>query len=212
MKILTQQKRKKLVRQATQIVTNKKKLLVQFLKRRGSIYLIILSFFILFMPFVHLFYYGDSDVKGNFFQFGWMSSFLFALALPSDLLAISMLLRYYGKKKNEPFLKVFSKLLMIVGSFYLAWTFWTTPKEFTDISIEYYFSVLIILTIGIFILANKIDKMSAKIDEELRQNIEKFRLIIENLIDFVWSKKEDSLQPKKYAQQFIKELQDNDVV
>lgn len=159
----TQQKNQKSVHQATQTakaVTN-----------GNFIYLTLLSLIMLLAPYAHLIYYGDSDIKGDFFNFRWMSSFLFALALPCFMCATGLMLRYFAKKYNERSLKLLSFIVLISGSFYLAWTFWTTPSDFKDISKEVYIILLLALSLVFYFLLKAFEILALKTEKQVHRSI-----------------------------------------
>lgn len=175
-----QQKKQRFAHQATQIV----KRLKDFYNSKESIYLTLLSAVMVFMPFAHLFYYGSSDLKGDFFGFRWMSSFLFALALPSFMLSTGLMIGYFSRKYKEDFFKLLSAMITFSGCFYMVWTFWTTPDEFKDISLTWYLLVLFGLTIGFFFLIRLIEKYVSKAEEKLKIKIQKLTKGIQILVRF----------------------------
>lgn len=164
---IRKQTKQRFVRQATQIAKRVK----DFYKNKESIYLTLLSVVMVFMPYVHLFYYGTSDLKGDFFGFRWMSSFLFALALPSFMLASGLMIGYFSRKYKEDILKLLSALVTLSGCFYMVWTFWTTPSDFKDMSLQWYLTVLFGLTIGFFVLVRLIEKNIPQVEEKLKQKV-----------------------------------------
>lgn len=176
-----QQKSRKFVHQATQIVSEIKR----FYDSKESIYLTVLIAVMLFMPFAHLLYYGDSDIKGDFFGFTWMSSFLFALALPSFMCSTGLMLRLISRKHDILLFNRLSYVVMFSGSFYFVWTFWTTPNDFKDISLGWYLTVLIILSIAFFVLLRLVDKYVSRSEEALKTTIKKLTHAIQLLVRFI---------------------------
>lgn len=207
-KRLRQQKKQKFVHLAIQIAKIKDQV-IGFYNSKESIYLTLLAFVMIYAPYMHLSYYGDSDLKGDFFNFRWMSSFLFALALPSFMLSTGLLIAYLGRKYNEGFFRFLSILVLISGSFYLAWTFWTMPSDFTDMSKSSYFLILLTLSIGFFVLVRYIDKYASKFDAELKRKIYSMQKTLSNYVDLLmkWQYRTDD--PNEFRDDLINKTKES---
>ena len=168
-----QQKKTRFALQGIQIVKrtffNWLKGIGQIFKVKGGLYVIVLSAILIYMPYAHV-KYSPTDIEG-IFGFKWMSSFLFALALPSVLIASGLLLNYltiYLDSVIVPFVKLLSFLTLASGCFFMAWTFYTTPDDFEPST---YYSALIALSFGFLVLTSLIQKAFIYSEEKLKQKI-----------------------------------------
>lgn len=146
---------------------------------------------VLFMPYVHVFY--NSSDKEGILGFKWMSSFLFALALPSVLVSTGLIIRFLSSKLNNQFTQYFKIIsFMIIGSggFFFAWTFYPMTKDFKPTT---YYSILVAFAIGLSLSARYIQ--NAFIVSEI-----KFKKIIDLFFKYVYEDLEDKdlINPEKY--------------
>ncbi len=139
-----------------------------YLTATSSIYISFLAFTIVLSPFLHLFVRFDQ--KG-IFGFPYMTSFLFALALPLVMISSGLLLKFASSVVVAEYSKAFSLLssvVLFVGLFYLLFTFYPMTKDF---SLWIYIAVLLFSSSILFFFCRIIHKAVIYTEEKLKSNI-----------------------------------------
>lgn len=106
------------------------------------------------MPYVHV-RYNSTDIEGVL-GFKWMSSFLFALALPSVLVSGGLIIRFLATKLDNEFSNYFKLLSFMViasGGFFFAWTFYPMTDDFSSIT---YYLILLTFAVGLALASKHI--------------------------------------------------------
>jgi len=84
----------------------------------------IFTTFIVLSRFAYVFYLGDNDVKGDFLDFPWLSSFLYACGVEVSYLSFALILayatRFMEEKAKKPFLFL-AYAISFVGFFFTSW-------------------------------------------------------------------------------------------
>lgn len=121
------------------------------------------------MPYIHVRYNG-SDVEGVL-GFKWMSSFLFALALPCVLVSSGLIIRFLATQNNNAFsyyFKVLSSLIITSGGFFFAWTFYSMTDDFSATT---YYPILLFFAFGLAFIAKYIEKAFLSSEDKLKRII-----------------------------------------
>lgn len=150
--------------------------IADFLKTKGSLYILFLSLVIVFMPYVHV-RYNNTDIEG-ILGFKWMSSFLFALALPSVLVSAGLIIRFMSTKIDGAY-TIFFRLLSLItiasGGFFFAWTFYPMTGDFSSST---YYIVLSVFAIAFAYASRFIQRAFISSEEKLKTII---RLLLKSL-------------------------------
>lgn len=169
-----------------------------FFKSKGSVYLVVLCSILLFMPYIHVKYNGDNDMTG-ILGFKWMSSFLFALALPSVLISGGFLIRFMAGKLDKQLQYFFiplSHLVIASGAFFLAWTFYPMTDDFTK---DTYYPIIIAIAIVFSAIAPRIQKYFLSGEEQFKASLNAiFRKRVKILAGFATNQKRiDNIKDSK---------------
>jgi hypothetical protein len=161
-----------------------------------------MAILIILSRFIYVFYLGDNDVKGNFFGFTWLSSFLYTAGIELAFLSFAFILWYATKFMDydhaRPF-RYLSYLITFVGLFFLSWVAFE-DKGFSLFQ-EVFFSLissLIALTLGIW-MYRFADRYLAR-GEFLKSKI-RF------LLDFIF----DTAVEKGYIKDELRDEYDEDI-
>lgn len=134
-------------------------------------YILTLSTILVLIAYIHI-PYNNSDVEG-ILGFTWMTSFLFALALPLTQISSGLIIKFMAEKIEggyKLFFKGLSNLLLFTGFFFLIWTL--APNEIKEYFIdEYYYLMVVLLSIGLSKLSNYLHNAVIKFEKELQNNI-----------------------------------------
>lgn len=150
-------------------------------KVRANVQAVIISLLILSAitgRLIYIGYVGDNDVEGNFFDFGWLSVFLYNLGVEISLLSFGALMwistNFHPKKsKSKRLFHFISIAMMLLAFFFLSWIF--TDKPYWSNQIEIVFAILICIPTTVLFVT-----FVMFISREIT-NIEEFRNMV---IDF----------------------------
>ena len=155
-----------------------------FLTTKSSIYITFLGSLILLTPYIHIIY-AASDEPG-LFGFVYMTSFLFALALPVSLIASGLLIKFISTKSNNEYTKAFSllsNLILFSGSYFLIYTLYPMTKDFNGM---YYYAMALSLAVGLSMFSYYFHIIAIYTEQTLRNIIKDcFKLITYSRNNFV---------------------------
>jgi hypothetical protein len=155
--------------------------IANFLKLKGALYLTVFGGLWIFAPYLHVFYL-NSDVVGVF-GFKWMTSFLFALALPLTLISGGFIVRYmanYMPSGGGNFKKL-SNIVQCSGMFFLLWTFYPMTDDFKW---YIYYPVLLVLSIAFAFFSKYVYVYAFNVEERLRLRVIKLTKALNEMIRF----------------------------
>ena len=155
---------KKFALQVNQIVERLKKFKV-------SAYVLFLSLILLLCSFIHI-PYNNSGVEG-ILGFKWMTSFLFAIALPLTQISSGLLIKFLSGIVKEEFKGYFnglSNLVLATGFFFLLWTLvpYDIKKQFKS---HHYYILVAALSIGMCFIAHHIHKAVMLFERKMTKQI-----------------------------------------
>jgi len=81
--------------------------------------------------FMHVFFLNDSDIKGDFFGFEWLSIFLWNFGIECFTISTGLLLWYstiFHKQETKILFRFISCLIIAVGFFFMFWIFLDNEK------------------------------------------------------------------------------------
>jgi hypothetical protein len=116
----------------------------------------IIAFIALAARFMYVFYMGDSDLKGDFSGFEWLSAFLFTFGIELSMVGMGALMwistQFHSRKSmSKKLFRVIGVSWMSVGFFFMAWIF-TSATVFTKLYEVIFAAIIAIVATVISVL------------------------------------------------------------
>jgi len=116
----------------------------------------IIAFIALAARFMYVFYMGDSDLKGDFSGFEWLSAFLFTFGIELSMVGMGALMwistQFHSRKSmSKKLFRVIGVSWMSVGFFFMAWIF-TSATVFTKLYEVLFAAIIAIVATVISVL------------------------------------------------------------
>ena len=123
---------------------------------RVAITISIIAFIALAARFMDVFYMGDSDLKGDFLGFKWLSAFLYSFGVELSMVGMGALMwistQFHSRKSmSKKLFRVIGVSWMSVGFFFMAWIF-TSATVFTKLYEVLFAAIIAIVATVISVL------------------------------------------------------------
>ncbi len=111
--------------------------------------------FIVVARFAYVFHLEDNDVEGDFFDFRWLSIFLYACGVEVSYLSFALILAYITKfmeeKTKKPFL-ILAYVIAFIGLYFISWILLEEKAYNTkeELIINFIVATIIIITVFVF--------------------------------------------------------------
>lgn len=112
--------------------------------RRAGVTISLLAAFIVVSRFLYVPFLGDNDIKGDFLEYKWLSSFLYSVGVEFSYLSFALILHYATNFMENSAARYFNRLACVisfVGFFFTSWILFESDK--TNPLKEMFFSFIV---------------------------------------------------------------------